>query len=164
MKYDGRASDIEIKSEEEFHKILQDMYCTEECFEGMHYWVGDVLSKAENSEILRKLADDSNEHKDGIEELISKIEGIEPEDKDMDKFDFEEDVDDENILKTVLETDYSALYHYSLLKTNLEKDLLSELLSEEDKKFYHETLDRIIEDELRHIRILRSNLDLSEGS
>lgn len=151
--------EMRIDSKEEFYSTLQDLYCTEDCFEGMHSWVGTVLSERKYKDILSELADDSSEHKKKLKELFSKMEGLEPKEEDIESFDFEEGGDDEAILKTVLENDYSALYHYSLLKVTVDKELLTKMLDEEDVQDYYETLEYLIEEELRHIKMLRSELD-----
>lgn len=159
MENSRSASDINIDSEEEFYGILEEMYCVEDCFEGMHYWIGKIISDERYDEVLTKLADDSEDHKKKLGELISRIEGLEPEEKDRDRFEFEEGDDDEEVLKKILENDYSALYHYTLLKTQVDEDLLKEILGEEDVPWFHEILDDLIKSELEHINILKAELD-----
>ncbi len=153
------GSSLKIDSKEEFFRLLQNMYCTEECFEGMQSWVGKILSDEEYRGILAELAGDSKEHKESVEDLISKIEGIEPKEKDIKRFDFEEGDSDEKILKKVLENDHSALYHYSLLRRAVSEEFLSEMMDEEDIRSYYETLDHLIEEEIKHIRTVRSELE-----
>ncbi len=59
----------------------------------------------------------------------------------------------------MLENDYDALYHYSLLKNHVDKDFLRELLDEKDVRTFFETLEYLIKEELRHISILKSELE-----
>ncbi len=158
MESTQKAIDMKINSEDEFHNILQDMYDVEECFEGMHSWVGSVLSE-EYRELLTILADDSNEHRKRLDTLISKIDGFKLKEKRKNKLDFKEDLEDKTILNLILENDHSALYNYSILKTKVDKEFLSKIMDEKDIPDYYETLDSIIEDELKHIKMLRTALE-----
>lgn len=150
---------MKIDSKEEFYDTLQNIYSIEEYFEGMHYWVGRIISEPRYDDLLTRLAEDSKEHKERLDELISKIEGFKPEENDKDGFDFEKDLEDEKILDTVLENDHSALYHYSLLKKSVDEELLLKMMNEGDISSYHETLEFLIQEELKHIKMLRSELD-----
>ncbi len=91
--------------------------------------------------------------------MISKIDGFELKEKRENKLDFKEDLDDKAILNLILENDHSALYNYSILKIKVDKEFLSKIMDEEDIPDYYETLDIIIEDELKHIKMLRTALE-----
>lgn len=150
---------MEIDSREEFDDLISGMYCTENCFEGMQSWVGNIISSEKTKEVLTLLADDSHEHKKRLEELISKIDGIEPDEKLMDEFDFKKGMDDRDILESILERDQSALYNYSLMKIHVDKEFLKTVMSEEDIESFYETLEYLIKEEIKHIKLLRSKLD-----
>ncbi len=70
------SMDMTIDSKEELNDILQKIYCIEDRFEGMNSWVGTILSDGETRGVLAVLADDSMEHRESLEYLISRIGGL----------------------------------------------------------------------------------------
>lgn len=153
------SMDMTIDSKEELNDILKKMYCVEDCFEGMNSWIGTVMSDEGARDVLTVLADDSKEHRDKLDDLISRVEWIEAERNQVSEFDLKEGDDKKTILKKVLKNDYDALFHYSLLKNHVDKGFLREVLDEKDVETFFETLEYLIKEELRHISILKSELE-----
>lgn len=151
-----RDQDMIIDNEEKLKRYFEDILVIENNFEKMYSWLAHILTEEKYSDILKELSKESEAHMNTIKDLLIKIRGIEIEERDEDLFDFDEDLEDEEILWKIHDYENLAHYYYSYLKNHIDREFLQEILSQENIDSFFESLDFLIKEELRHIRLLKS--------
>lgn len=151
-----RDQDMIIDSKEKLKKYFEDILVIEKNFEKMYSWLAHILTEEKYGDILEELSKESEVHMDTIKDLLNKIEGIEIEEREEDLLELDEDLKDEEILWKIHDYENLAHYYYSYLKNHIDRGFLRDVMSQENIDSFFDSLDFLIKEELRHIRLLKS--------
>ena len=147
---------MSISTKEELQFLLHRGLEIEKKFESMSAWKGFVTVDSYHRKIVLVLARESNKHGLDLEKMLKTL-GLElPTDEFVQEiFNFEGMLDSE-ILYKIIRQDEIAADIYSELVEKTDPKLVRSLSGNDDTSFFYQTLKRIIEDEKRHVSMIKS--------
>jgi rubrerythrin len=147
---------MSIQTKEELQYLLHRGLEIEKKFESVPTWSGFISLHSTNRKIVLTLARDSYKHRLDLEELIKKL-NLEPASDEItdENFDFQGMMDEE-ILQKICAQDEMIKDLYTELLEKTEPKLISVLAGSNYMDFFYHTLERLIEDEKRHVRLVKS--------
>ena len=146
---------LAISTKEELQFLIHRAWEIEKKFESLSAWKSFVsMGSAYRSTILT-LARESHLHRLNLEKLLKTL-GLEAPTNEIPEgtFDFASMVDSEMLRKTV-EHDEMAREVYTKILENTDPEIVSELSSGKGVEFFYQTLKQMVEDETRHISMVR---------
>ena len=147
---------MSISTKEELQFLLHRGLEFEKKFELISAWKGFVAVNSTNRKTVLALARDSHEHRLKLENLLEKLDLEAPTNEIPDvTFDFDGMLDAE-ILQKIIEQDEMVLDFYTELAEKTDPKLVVALSGEKNGDFFYETLKRIVEDEKRHVRMVKA--------
>jgi hypothetical protein len=147
---------MSISTKEELQFLLHRALEIEKKFESISAWKGFVSVDPNYRKTVLVLARDSYKHRLDIEQLLKKLHFELPTSELPDEtFDFEGMLDSE-ILYRIVEQDEIVADLYAELVEKTDTKLVSSLSGAEDVSFFYDKLKLIVEDELRHVRMVKS--------
>jgi hypothetical protein len=147
---------MSISTKKELQFLLHRALEIEKKFESVSAWKGFVSVDTNYRKTVLVLARDSYKHRLDLEQLLNTLHLELPTSELPDEtFDFEGMLDSE-ILYRIVEQDEIVADLYSELVAMTDPKLVSSLSGAEDVSFFYEKLKRIVEDELRHVRMVKS--------
>jgi len=147
---------MSISTKEELQFLLHRGLEIEKNFESLSAWKGFVFVESYHRKIVLVLARESNKHALDLEKMLKTL-GLELPTSEFVQgiFDFEGMLDSE-ILHKIVRQDEIAADIYSELVEKTDPKLVRSLSGNEDTSFFYQSLKRIIEDEKRHVSMVKS--------
>ncbi len=145
-----------ISTKEELEFLIHRSWEIEKNFELLSIWEGFVSVGVIHRKTLLKLAKDSQKHKLDLEKLFEILNLEYP--KIMiprQSFDFENMLDIE-ILQKIIKNDEAVLDLYSEIFEKTDPKLIASLSGRKNTDFFFNIFDKLIEDEKRHVNIVRT--------
>ena len=147
---------MSISTKEELQFLLHRALEIEKKFESISAWKGFVSVDSNYRKTVLVLARDSFQHRLDLEKLLKTLHLELPTDELPDEtFDFQGMLASE-ILYKIVGQDEVAADLYSELVEKTDPELVASLSGTEDVSFFFEKLNRIVEDELRHVNMVKS--------
>ena len=147
---------MSISTKEELQFLLHRAFEIEKKFESVSAWKGFVSVDSTYRKTVLVLARDSHKHRLDLEQLLNKLHLELPTSEIPDEtFDFEGMLDSE-ILYRIVEQDQMVADLYGELVEMTDPKLVSSLSGTDDVSFFYDGLKRIVEDELRHVQMVKS--------
>ena len=144
-----------ISTKEELQFLLHRGWEIEKKFESLSAWKGFVSVGPNNRMIVLTLARDSHKHRVNLERLLKKLDLEAPTNEIPEEtFDFTGMLDSEILQKTIRQ-DEIVRDLYTKIVENIDPKLASALSGGKDVEFFYRTLKQMIEDETRHIDMVR---------
>jgi rubrerythrin len=147
---------MSISTKEELEFLLHRGLDIEKKFELMSAWKGFVTVDSSRRKIVLILARESNKHALDLEKMLKTLGLKLPADELVQEiFDFEGMLDSE-VLYKIIRQDEIAADIYSELVEKTDPKLVRSLSGIDDTSFFYQTLKQIIEDEKRHVSMVKS--------
>ena len=144
-----------ISTKEELQFLLHRGWEIEKKFESLSAWQGFVSVGSDYRMTILTLATDSHKHRLNLEELLQKLDLEAPTNEIPEvTFDFDGMLDSEMLHKTI-EQDEIARDLYVKIVDTIDLKTVSTLFGSENVEFFYQTLKRMVEDETRHISMVR---------
>lgn len=147
-----------ISTKEELQFMLHRGWEIEKKFESLAALEGFVSIKSDHRMTVLTLARDSNKHRLQLEKLLTTL-GLEAPTNEIPEraFDFTGMLEAEALAK-IVENDEMARDLYKNLLENVDPKVVSALSGEENTDFFYQTLEKLVEDETKHIGMVRQVL------
>jgi hypothetical protein len=144
-----------ISTKEDLQFLLHRGWEIEKKFESLSAWSGFVAVGSNYRMTVLTLARDSHLHRLNLEKLLKTL-ALEAPTNEIPEgtFDFEGMLDSEILQKTVKQ-DEIARDLYTKIVENTDPKIVSALSGREDADFFFQTLKQMVEDETRHIGMVR---------
>ena len=144
-----------ISTKEELQFLLHRGWEIEKKFESLAAWKGFVSIDSSHRMVVLTLARESHKHRLSLEKLLKKL-GLEAPTNEIPggTFDFTGMLDAE-ILQKIIMQDEIARDLYTKILENIDPKFISILSDEKRIEFLRLTLRHIVEDETRHINMVR---------
>ncbi|MEJ2271574.1 MAG: hypothetical protein P8X91_03645 [Candidatus Bathyarchaeota archaeon] len=144
-----------ISTKEELQYLLHRAWEIEKKFESFTAWKSFISEKTEYRSTFLTLARESYQHRLNLEKLL-KILNLESPTCEIPEtsFDFDSLLYSEIFEKTI-EFDKMARELYVQILENTDSQIISSLIDRNDIKFFHQQLKQMIEDENRHIGMVK---------
>ena len=144
-----------ISTKEELQFLIHRGWEIEKKFESLSAWKGFVSVGSTYRMTVLTLAMDSHGHRLNLEKLLKKL-GLEAPTNEIPEvtFDFEGMLDSEVLQKTV-EQDEVVRDLYKKIVEHTNPKIVSALSGENDVEFFYQTLKQMVEDETRHIAMVK---------
>ena len=147
---------MSISTKEELQFLLHKGLEIEKNFESMAAWKGFVTVASYYRKIVLVLARESNRHALDLEKMLKTLGFELPTSEFIQEiFNFEGMLDSE-ILHKIIRQDEIAADIYSELVEKTDPKLVMSLSGSDDTSFFYQTLKRIVEDEKRHVSMVKS--------
>ncbi len=151
-----------ISSKEELQFLIHRAWEIEKKFESLSAWKSFVSMGSSNRLTVLTLARESHAHRLNLEKLL-KILGLEMPTNEIPEVTFEfEGVLPSEMLSKIVEYDEMARDLYNHILENTNSQIISTLYRDKDNEFYYKVLKQMIEDETKHIRMVRKISSLIE--
>lgn len=151
-----------ISSKEELQFLIHRAWEIEKKFESLSAWKSFVSMGSSNRLTVLTLARESHAHRLNLEKLL-KILGLEMPTNEIPEVTFEfESVLPSEMLSKIVEYDEMARDLYNHILENTNSQIISTLYRDKDNEFYYKVLKQMIEDETKHIRMVRKISSLIE--
>lgn len=151
-----------ISSKEELQFLIHRAWEIEKKFESLSAWKSFVSMGSSNRLTVLTLARESHAHRLNLEKLL-KILGLEVPTNEIPEVTFEfEGVLPSEMLSKIVEYDEMARDLYNHILENTNSQIISTLYRDKDNEFYYKVLKQMIEDETKHIRMVRKISSLIE--
>ena len=145
-----------ISNKEELQFLLHRALEIEKDFESIAIWKGFVSIGAKYRPTVLTLARESHKHRLELENLLKTLGLDAPTDEIPEEpFNFKGMLDVE-VLQKIVENDQIAADLYSELAEKTDKKLVAGLLGDENVSVFYDVLNRLVEDENRHVRMVKS--------
>ena len=145
-----------ISTKEELQFLLHRSWEIEKNFESLSVWKGFVALDSNYRKTVLTLARDSLKHRLELEKLLKTLNLESPNSEIIKEiFNFEGMLDVE-ILQKIVGHDETVADLYSELIEKTESKLVISLSGAENVDFFYETLNQLVEDEQRHVKMVRS--------
>jgi rubrerythrin len=147
---------MSISTKDELQFLLNRGLEIENKFESLSAWEGFVTVDSDNRKTVLTLARDSHKHRLDLEKLLEtlNLEAATNEIPDV-TFDFGGMLDAE-ILQKIIAQDEIAADLYTELAEKTDPKLVAALSGLKNVAFFYQTLNHIVEDEKRHVRIVKA--------
>ena len=144
-----------ISTREELQFLLHRGWELEKKFESLSAWKGFVSVGSDYRMTILTLARDSHRHRLNLEELLQKL-GLEAPTNEIPEvtFDFDGMLDSEILHKTIEQDEIARDLYTKIVESN-DPEIISALFGSENIKFFYQTLKQMVEDETRHIAMVR---------
>jgi len=153
---------LTISSKEELQFLIHRAWEIEKKFESLSAWKSFVSMGSSNRLTVLTLARESHAHRLNLEKLL-KILGLEVPTNEIPEVTFEfEGVLPSEMLSKIVEYDEMARDLYNHILENTNSQIISTLYRDKDNEFYYKVLKQMIEDETKHIRMVRKISSLIE--
>lgn len=145
-----------ISTKEELQFLLHRGWEIEKKFEYLSAWKGFVTVALTYRMTLLTLARDSHKHKLNLEKLLKILNLEAPTNEIPDEtFDFAGMFDAE-ILQKIIEQDEIVADLYTELEEKTDPKLIATLANEKGVEFFYQMLKQMVEDEKRHVKMVRA--------
>ena len=145
-----------ISTKEELQFLLHRGLEIEKDFESLSVWKGFVSIGSKYRPTVLTLARDSHKHRLELEKLLKKLNLESATDEIPEElFDFKGMLDVE-IHQKIVETDQTVADLYTELAKKTDPKLVAFLSGDEDVDFFYSMLNRLVEDENRHVNMVKS--------
>lgn len=145
-----------ISTKEELQFLLHRALEIEKDFESISVWKGFVSIGSKYRPTVLTLARDSHKHRLELEKLLKSLNLDGPTDEIPEEtFDFEGMMDME-ILQKIVENDQIVADLYAELEKKTDPKLVAVLLGDENVSVFYDLLNRLVEDENRHVKMVKS--------
>jgi rubrerythrin len=145
-----------ISTKEELQFLLHRALEIEKDFESISVWKGFVSIGSKYRPTVLTLARDSHKHRLELEKLLKSLNLDAPNDEIPEEtFDFEGMMDME-ILQKIVENDQIVADLYAELAKKTDPKLVAVLLGDENVSVFYDLLNRLVEDENRHVKMVKS--------
>jgi hypothetical protein len=146
---------LAISTKEELQFLIHRAWEIEKKFESLSAWKGFISYGATYRSKVLRLASDSYLHRLNLEKLLKTLKLEAPSNEIPDEsFDFGDMLDLEALQK-IVEYDGMARDLYTKIVENTNPKILSSLYNEKDIENFFQTLKQMVEDETRHINMVR---------
>ena len=144
-----------ISTKEELQFLLHRGWEIEKKFESLSAWSGFVAVGSNYRMTVLTLAKDSHLHRLNLEKLLKTLDLEAPTNEIPEgTFDFTGMLDSEILQKTI-EQDEIVRDLYTKIVENTDPKIVSALSGGKDVEFFYQTLKQMVEDETRHINMVR---------
>ncbi len=145
-----------ISTKEELQFLLHRGWEIEKKFESLSAWKGFVSVGSTYRMTVLTLARDSHKHRLNLEKLLKTLDLEAPTNEIPEEtFDFAGMLDSKILQKTI-EQDEIARDLYTNIVENTDPKVVSALSGDENVEFFYQTLKQMVEDETRHITLVRN--------
>jgi len=145
-----------ISTKDELQFLLHRALEIEKDFESLSVWKGFVSISSKYRPTVLTLARDSHKHRLDLEKLLKKLNLEAPTDEIPEEtFDFDGMMDME-ILQKIVENDQIVADLYSELAEKTDSKLVAGLLGDENVSVFYDLLNRLVSDENRHVKMVKS--------
>ena len=145
-----------ISTKDELQFLLHRALEIEKDFESISVWNGFVSIGSKYRPTVLTLARESHKHRLELEKLLKALNLDSPTDEIPEHtFDYEGLMDVE-ILQKIVENDQIAADLYSELAKKTDSKLVAGLLGDESVSVFYDLLHRLVEDENRHVKMVKS--------
>jgi len=146
---------LSISTKEELQFLLHRAWEIEKKFESLSAWKGFVSMGSTYRSTVLTLARESYVHRLNLEKLLKTLDLEAPTNEIPEgTFDFTGMLDLEMLQKTI-EQDEIARDLYTKIVENTDPKIVSALSGGKDVEFFYQTLKQMVEDETRHISMVR---------
>jgi hypothetical protein len=146
---------LSISTKEELQFLLHRGWEIEKKFESLSAWKGFVSMGSTYRSTVLTLARESYMHRLNLEKLLKTLDLEAPTNEIPEgTFDFTGMLDSEILQKTI-EQDEIARDLYTKIVENTDPKIVSALSGGKDVEFFYQTLKQMVEDETRHINMVR---------
>jgi len=145
-----------ISTKEELQFLLHRALEIEKDFESMSVWKGFLSISSKYRSTVLTLARESHKHRLDLENLLKKLNFGSATDEIPDEtFNFEGMLDVE-ILQKIVANDQTIADLYGELVKKTDPKLVANLSDTEEVDFFYDTLNRLVVDEKRHVKMVQA--------
>lgn len=145
-----------ISTKEELQFLLHRALEIEKDFESLSVWKGFVSISSKYRPTVLTLARESHKHRLELEKILKKLNLDSATDEIPEEtFNFKGMLDME-ILQKIVENDQIVADLYGELVKKTDSKLVAELSGTEDVDFFYDTLNRLVVDENRHVKMVHA--------